>query len=93
MPTPVLYPTKTRLRLLRHVAAGLVKESPYGRHESYDGGESLRKVTGRVDELSRAGLVTLKPADRPTGSTFAPWRVWDVTDAGRAVLDTHPEDH
>lgn len=76
-----LYPTKTRLMLLRDVA-GIHREGD-GRsyvHWGDDcycrGGRITRKVTAAMDEMERAGWIA---PESPRG--------WHLTDAGRAVLD------
>lgn len=73
-----LYPTPTRLALLRDAADGYVH-----RFGSVDTDRSGRVVIARIAELERAGWVKLDPpvADR--------WRFWRLTPAGRAVLDAH----
>ncbi len=78
-----LYPTKTRLDLLRTVNAGDVME---GLTEDTQGHTWLtsytdpaRKVCARIAEAEAAGWVELNE----------PNPVWALTDAGRAVLDAH----
>lgn len=81
-----LYPTPTRLALLRAVDAADVIE---GLTEDTDGDTWLlaqspyghRRVTARILDAQGAGWVTLH-ADGVT---------WRLTDTGRAVLDAHPE--
>lgn len=78
-----LYPTKTRLQLLRDIAADNVVD---GLTDETDGHIWLldivtfdppRKVTARVLELEHAGWVE----QGPDGAT------WRLTAAGRAVLE------
>lgn len=74
-----LHPTPTRLALLRAVAAGEVHEdtfrAPYKSHHGRD------NVTARIDDLYRAGWISF-------GEPAARWRrAWQLTDAGRAVLE------
>lgn len=79
-----LYPTKTRLALLRAVALGRVLDLPdedRNRLESFDtsdaeDGEPARRVTARVTELARAGWIAC-----PNGVT------WGLTRAGRQILE------
>lgn len=71
----ILYPTKTRLRLLAAVDRGDVHRYGDGRDYAIDG----RLLTARIAELQRAGLVELGTA----GPVKTPWL---ITDAGMAVL-------
>lgn len=79
-----LYPTKTRLALLRAVAAGNVIDLPDDKHDAIstfdttgaEEGEPARRVSARVDELARAGWVCYGR----DGVTLG------LTDAGREVL-------
>lgn len=83
---PDLYPTKTRLALLRDIRDGHVIEGPV---EPWAGdvwntaraetGDQARKVTARVHELEDAGWVECG-GDLTT---------WSLTAAGRAVLEAH----
>lgn len=79
-----LYPTRTRLDLLRAVDAqqvvdGDVSGDPdaQGEHWVCPEFEDPVRVTARIAELARAGWVEL-----PDGHA-----IWRLTDAGRAVLD------
>lgn len=80
-----LFPTKTRLALMRAVAAGHVLQLPdeeRGDLATFDTtdaeiGAPARRVNARAAELERAGWVRLM-ADDVT---------YRLTDAGRAVLD------
>lgn len=87
-----LFPTKTRLALLQAIADGSVTEI-YGVFPSADRSEldhgpgenrRYRNVTSRVEELRRAGWVTL--GDKVHDHYKAP-RLWVLTPAGREVLD------
>jgi len=73
-----LYPTPTRVALLRNVDAGHVVD---GITDETRGDTwlttSVTKVTARVAELAAAGWVELPDRDH----------VWRLTPAGRAVLD------
>jgi hypothetical protein len=80
-----LYPTKTRLALLRHVQAGKVYEIAPFPHESYDATHGLRKVTGRVGELWRARWITRADPGQQRRSIR-----WKLTPAGEEVLAAHP---
>jgi hypothetical protein len=71
-----LYPTPTRLALLREVAAERITRSlgsSYDRHGF--------SVTARMIEMRQAGWVVL--VDLSGDFQY----VWKLTDAGRAVLD------
>jgi hypothetical protein len=85
VPTPELFPTKTRLKLLREVRLGHVYEWLNSRqsHIANDGG----KVTAAVAELRDAGWISLEPP--ATGNSRR--RLWATTGTGRAVLDANPE--
>jgi hypothetical protein len=74
-----LYPTKTRLGLLRDAAAGRVR-SEHGNIIATDSDGGRRTVSAAVEELCVAGW--LKP-----GEVRAARRQYDITDAGRALLD------
>lgn len=83
-----LYPTKTRLALLRDVADGVVwGRRSAGRDANWN---AWRGVTGRVTasirEMERVGWVKL---GRPESPSFYASRPYELTDAGRAVLDAH----
>lgn len=85
--------TKAQLELLQAVADGAVyRHYPIGMVPSLDDldrGPGCRPrrstVTARVAKLADAGLVQLQPADNPR--TFKASRRWDVTPAGRQLLD------
>lgn len=76
-----LYPTKTRLALLREVADGRIMLGAGG--IAYGGPcysvVTGRTVTARIAEMFHAGWV--EPAEGTEGG------YWSLTDAGRAVLD------
>lgn len=80
-----LYPTPTRLALLRAVEAGEVTRWWSLRMEPNDRWNGLR-VNKRMAELQRAGWATYPPMR--LGGEQLPWQ---LTAAGRAVLDKHPE--
>jgi DNA-binding transcriptional regulator PaaX len=72
-----LYPTKTRLALLQAVADNDVWKIADGDTiDLIEGGHSERRVTAAIAEMERAGWVALHDVGR-----------WELTDAGRAVLD------
>lgn len=83
-----LYPTKSRLALLRGIGRGEVAAYPHYEGSAvdyyWDGDGGGRKVTGRVDEVLRAGWVE-------KGRAFGNDRqyAWSMrlTEAGRKVLD------
>lgn len=75
-----LYPTKTRLALLRDVADGRVKRRFGVDIDTW----TDRTVTFRMEELERAGWVEL-------GEFVGRSQQWQITPAGRAVLDAHGE--
>lgn len=70
-----LYPTPTRLKLLRLIAAGLVQRDKHTHQIRYAHVESDLNLTARTAEVIRAGWV--EDVDKTL----------KVTDAGRAVLD------
>lgn len=80
-----LFPTPTRLALLRDIDAGHVlvdttveKFTVVLFPDAPTSWQDRQTVTARVIELEVAGWAEL-----------APWHGWQLTDAGRAVLDTH----
>lgn len=79
-----LFPTPTRLALLREVAAGNVMEVVTEETEGHtwllpvEVDEKPRKVCARIDEMLRAGWVIQDEA------------FWRITHTGRAVLDGAP---
>ena len=75
-----LFPTKTRLALLRDVARNLVWGDD-GDVLAATGDGGRRKVTVQVADMCRAGWV------RPGGLRGDRRRPYELTDAGRAVLD------
>jgi hypothetical protein len=79
-----LYPTKSRLSLLREVKAGDVYEPDWAPRtfRSDD-----RNVTERIRELMRGGLVSLEPA-----ATDGVLRWARLTDRGHAYL-MRPDDY
>lgn len=81
-----LYPTPTRVRLLRDVEAkpGNVYRirEPAGYTESYCR-DPHRKVTAMCEQLERADWIRLGLPARP--SMFAS-RPWELTDKGREIL-------
>lgn len=78
-----LYPTKTRLRLLRAVQSGdvldgsvLIDDDALGNAWLCEPGEERRKVTARVIELEEAGWIVLDE----------PYVHWTLTAEGARVL-------
>lgn len=82
-----LYPTPTRLALLRHVAAGRVHKHTHDGNSTANAGWT--RVTARIAEAEQAGWVELEQADHLGAS---PLRLWRLTAAGRAILDQHGQD-
>lgn len=83
-----LYPTPTRLALLREVDARNVCDGSLHSDDRHEGqtllvpvmhDEPIRRVTAAVREMESAGWVEL-----PDGHA-----IWHLTAAGRAVLDAH----
>lgn len=74
-----LFPTPTRLALLRDIAAGNLRWSP-------PNGFTVRctAVNARIDEFDRAGWIEITNVDR--------WQHAALTAAGRAVLDAADAD-
>jgi hypothetical protein len=79
-----LHPTRTRLRLLRDVAAGNVHDDDLMHlGEAFNSaGGGRRKVTAAVAELRRVEWIEL--GDRQPGRKPRPWL---VTDLGREVIE------
>lgn len=76
-----LFPTPTRLGLLRDIADGKVADDAH-LTPMLDLGDGMRtKVSHGVWELSQAGWC------QPTDTS-----AWELTDAGRAVLDGGTDD-
>lgn len=75
-----LYPTPTRIKLLRAIEAGEVVRSWALRMEPHDRLDG-RRVNRRVEELARAGWAAYPPMQ--FGGRTAVWR---LTDAGREIL-------
>lgn len=67
----ILYPTKTRLVLLRDVAYGEITRDADG--DSWNARHY--KMTSRIEELEQAGWIALEEG-----------KVWRPTGVGRAVL-------
>lgn len=89
-----LYPTPTRLALLRDVDDGRVSRSIWSSGQSDASSRTGCRVTAAIEEMSAAGWVVLNPqrwqtADVVTGHGYE-LQYWQLTDAGRAVLDAHP---
>lgn len=80
-----LYPTKARLALLQAIDDGAVRHHIPFRYGHFYDEWGHRKVTARVNELYHAGWVRL--ADREPDVRWS--RRWELTDAGRAVLEAH----
>lgn len=83
---PDLYPTPTRLEMLRDAAAGYVAQFRANNKAPIRDWRTDRRVTARVRKLVDAGWLARDEAD--DGTLFAKFR---PTDAGRAVLDANPE--
>lgn len=82
-----LYPTKTRLALLREVAAHNVCDGSLHSDDRHEGhallvpemhDEPIRRVTAAIAEMQAAGWVELVDEDPA---------IWRLTAAGRAVLE------
>lgn len=78
-----LYPTKTRLALLRAIQNSQVQVDTTAENfvvvlfpDAPTSWQDRQVVTARVIEVERAGWVELRP-----------WDGWQLTAAGRAVLD------
>lgn len=85
-----LHPTPTRLALLQAVDDGevwehypMLPDPSYSTWKPSDSRLSSR-VTARIEELRRAGWVSL--LRRSEGAHWKAPRQWDLTDAGRSVL-------
>ena len=87
-----LYPTKTRLALLRAVQRGEVtryRPSAGPQYDCWCPNEGVaRVVTSRMDQLLRAGWV--KHGWPLHASIYAPIP-WLLTGAGKQILAEHPE--
>jgi hypothetical protein len=85
-PLVKLYPTKTRISLLRLVADGQIYEPTWNPQtfRGVDGGT----YTERVKELRRAGWIELVPATRDSGVRL---RQAVPTTLGRGVLAEHAD--
>lgn len=91
---PDLFITPTRWDLLRAVDAGWVtRHYPLGFASRYDErdlgpGQSprYRRVTAGVEQLDRAGLVTLRPAER---LVYKESRRWALNSAGVDRMVAH----
>jgi hypothetical protein len=85
-----LYPTKTRLALLRDVAGEHITRNYFADGERDTDGDG-DKVTARIAEAEKAGWVHLDDKVWTTINVFdGGWwtlRYWRLTDAGRALLD------
>ncbi len=85
-PTPGVepgpHPTKTRVQLLRDVAAGEVWR--YRDEQDYLS-EPHRRVTARMAELQAAGWIELVELRSRIAQELR-YRQWRLTDAGRKVL-------
>jgi len=74
---PDLFPTPTRLALLRDVAAGLVCDTDELAPHLDIGEDGTTRVAEAIWAMERAGWV-VQPSDR---------LLWELTDAGRALLE------
>ena len=82
-----LNPTKTRLALLRGVAAGEVDYFPaWGNGVFRSLWRGRRQVTARIEEMMRVGWVRKGKAQNSSLYTIRPI---EITPAGQAVLDAH----
>jgi hypothetical protein len=79
-----LYPTPSRLDLLRAVAAGEVFGSHHHKTMKWRVRWGQATVTSRVTELAVAGWVGVGAS---TGWSYYARKPYELTDAGRAVLD------
>lgn len=88
-----LFPTKTRLALLRDVAREAVRRE-YSTDFAYDfNTRSDRTVTAVIAEQKRAGWVELDTTLFETGGKQSfQVRYWRLTDVGRSVLDANGVD-
>jgi hypothetical protein len=77
-----LYPTPTRLALLREVATGEAWQKSTGHTVVEQINGRVRNVTVRIAEMQQAGWIVLTPM------RFGAKR-WDLTDAGTAALATN----
>jgi hypothetical protein len=77
---PDLYPTPSRLALLREVFGQRVFQDRLG--DNYVSGE--RKCNAAITEMRAADWVRLVDL---SGDGIL---MWEITDAGRDVLDAHP---
>jgi hypothetical protein len=76
--TRALYPTKTRLNLLRAVRDGWILDDPRDGHTYWvDPPDDPFRVDARVREAERAGWIVLDVEDGIN---------WHLADAGQAVL-------
>lgn len=76
-----LYPTKTRLALLRDIADGKVADDPDGTPMLHLGGGERTKVASATWELESAGWIY--QAEGYTG--------WQIAPLGRDVLKEHAD--
>ena len=79
-----LFPTPTRLALLREVASGRVFRDGLG--DDYITGGA--KVNARIAELDRAGWVELDTTPGPLSAPHWALPHWILTPAGRDLLDS-----
>ena len=85
-----LTPTPTRLALLREVSRKNVYREYVNGQATHDLEYTSRnKRCARIGEAKRARWVELGPTSYSIGERGRLIRYWELTDAGRAVLDTH----
>lgn len=84
--TELLFPTKTRLALLRAVAAGNVHAARDFHTDKLVSQNVAQIVTARCEEAKAAGWIVLGPRLGPSIYNRA---LWQLTEVGRQVLDTH----
>jgi hypothetical protein len=86
MPDPTaLYPTPTRLALLRDVQAGQIRRVTPRERDPYVMHFTSYRVTAQVAEVEQAGWVELDPDDLEEAGPFQ-IQHYRLTAAGRKVL-------
>jgi hypothetical protein len=82
--TELLYLTKTRLALLHDVEGGWVHAARDFHTDKIVSTNVCQVVTARCEEAKAAGWIVLGPRNGPSMYSRA---LWQLTDAGRQVLD------